>query len=148
MVDSDNVLLLKPARPQSGFALAGLRRDAGSKAQLYVATIYYLEPAAITPFLDWFELAMAPQMRAAHGAPIASFVTEFSPNTFPRLPVRDASVFVVFQRFADVAAHQAYLQRVHQLGDWREQAPAEVLRQFGRRPEVLRLEPTSRSLLR
>jgi len=86
---------------------------------------------------------------ACYGGPaVASFSTEYAPNTFPRLPVREGEhVFTWFARFASVAAHAAYRERLVGSPHWRALAVA-----LGRRvqgpPQVLRLAPTARSRLR
>lgn len=84
MVDSDNVLLLRPADPRPGFDLAGaLRPPVGAQPppSVVFATICYGErPGRLTD-------------------PIASFETEPAENTFPALPVRTGEdVFVWFSR--------------------------------------------------
>src|SRR5438105_15955772 len=65
MIDSDNVLLLRSARPTSGFSLENTKRPPpGTKEisnNLVVATIYYLEPSAGADFCDFFERALKPE---------------------------------------------------------------------------------------
>ena len=113
MIDSENVLLLRPAREGSAFALDGAR---GSRGGFVLATVLPLEAASS------FE---------GEGSILGSFVTEESENTFPSLPVREGeSVFVLFAGFAD-----------------RDVLDRAAERQTDRATEVLRLEPTSRSLL-
>ncbi len=110
IVDSDNVLLLRPARPTSGFALGSSDRPppgtTGVPAGLVVATIYSVDGLADGGFVDFFERALAPVLTETGAAILASFVTEPCPNTFPRLPVREPEhVFVWFSRFSDPAAY-------------------------------------------
>jgi hypothetical protein len=113
MVDADNVLLLRPARDGSAFALDGER---GSRGGFVLATVLPLAGASS------FE---------GEGSILGSFVTEESENTFPSLPVREGErVFVGFAGFAD-----------------RNGLDRAAERQTDRAAEVLRLEPTSRSLL-
>jgi hypothetical protein len=82
MIDSDNVLLLRPVRPTSGFA-------PGARAATVVATIYYLAAAPDEAVLGAFERHVA--------RPLALFHTEPAENTFPRLPVRTGeNVLVAF----------------------------------------------------
>jgi len=73
---------------------------------------------------------------------LASFVPEESPNNFPRLPVREGEpVLVWFAAFADDAdrlAHQPAFDNAAGL-----LAPL-----LSRDPELLRLKPTARSLVR
>src|SRR5579884_3825013 len=58
IVDSDNVLLLHPARPTSGFLLDVADRPPPGAAQtppgLVVATIVSIESAPLDDVLDWF----------------------------------------------------------------------------------------------
>ena len=112
MIDCDDVLLLRPARPDSAFRLDGSTRESGSDGQgegLVETTILYLDGAAKTDgAVDLFEKAIEPAVAERGGTMLAYFVTERSDNTFPSLPVRERS---------------------------------------RRSPEVLRLAPTSRSLL-
>ena len=79
---------------------------------------------------------------------MASFVTEGAPNTFPRLPVReDEHVFAWFARFADAAEYDRYRAALVAQPGWRALAVA-LGRKLQGPPQVLRLAPTPRSLLR
>ena len=84
-----------------------------------------------------------------HGAHIMGrFVTEKSRNTFERLPVREnVNVFVWFAAYPDRAAYENYLQRLAGDAQWRDQTFAELHKSLQRWPEILMLEPASRSLL-
>jgi hypothetical protein len=142
MIDSDDVLLLRPAHPESGFLLGRDRPAPGSNAVpdgIIVVTTWHLHPAAEAGFPEVFETILAPMLRDA-GAPIlASFVSEHGENGFPALPVReDARVFVWFSRFPDRSAYERLAL-----------APgfAEALH-LARPPEVALLSPTARSRLR
>ena len=110
MIDSDNVLLLRPASPTSGFQLEHVSRaPVGSivKQDLLVATIYHLDKRKAVDFPTFFEREFQPPLTKAGISVLASFVTETHPNTFPRLPVReDANVFVWFSRFPDRDAYE------------------------------------------
>ena len=150
MVDSDDVLLLRPAAPASGFALddafpaPGEMRDAG----LVVATLYAFDAPVDLDFLDFFAAELHPAFAAAGGRAIASFCTEYAPNTFPRLPVREGEhVFAWFARFADEAAHARYREALVAQPGWRTLAVA-LARRLQGPPQVLRLAPTPRSRLR
>jgi hypothetical protein len=113
MIDSDNVLLLRPERDGSAFALDSER---GSRGGFVLAVVMPLELAS--SFDDG-------------GLPLGAFVTEESENTFPSLPVREGErVFVSFAGFTD-----------------RDGLDRAAARHADRAAEVLRLEPTSRSLL-
>jgi quinol monooxygenase YgiN len=140
MIDSDDVLLLRPALPESGFRL-GPDRPAPGNDGIIVATTWHLLPEAEAGFPEIFETILTPMLGDA-GAPIlASFVSEHGENGFPALPVReDARVFVWFSRFLDRAAHERHVATP---------GLAKALRpHLARPPEVALLAPTARSRLR
>jgi hypothetical protein len=148
MIDSDNVLLLHPGRADGGFDLSGLDRDAPAVSRLITANIQYLGKDAVQDVIEFFETEMQPRIEAAGGPVIAILTTDSSPNNFPPLPLRDReSVFIWFERHNSEAHYLDYLTRLRAARDWREVAPFALLPQFMRKPEVLRLAPTSRSLV-
>jgi hypothetical protein len=106
MIDSDNVLLLRPAQPESGFAppigSRPPRGTSGSGSGVVIAAIHSLDGSTENAVDD-----LASEVRSAlidEGATVlAMFVTETSPNNFPALPVREGeNVFVWCAGFADV----------------------------------------------
>ena len=124
MVDSDNVLLLRPARPTSGFQLPA-DRDLNT-AHVVHASIYYFDAPVGAELVDEFEPRLG-----ANDAVLGLFVTDPSPNNFPALPVReDENVLVWFGRAPA------------------RELPDELVRQLRRPPELHTLEPTTRSRLR
>ena len=151
MVDSDDVLLLRPAAAASAFALHGERTPMGvapPPGGLIVATVYALDGPVDVDFLDFFARQLQPAFTAAGARIVASFVTESATNTFPRLPVREGEhVFEWFARFADAAAHERYRAALVAQPGWRALAVA-LGRKLQGPPQVLRLAPTPRSLLR
>jgi NIPSNAP len=151
MIDSDNVLLLRPARSGSRFSLANAKRPSLGSTEtakgVLVATIYHLAGTTGADFADFFERALQPVLERTGASLLASFVTENHPNTFPRLPVReDANVFIWFSLFLNRAAWQ---QHAAALADAiREKQVERKLSELTKgRPEVLLLAPTARSLL-
>jgi hypothetical protein len=153
MRDSDNVLLLKPAREGDGFAPAAAGRAAPGEAArsggLVVATIYYLwEEAAEGGFATFFQDCLRPELEAAGLPVVAALVPETTPNNFPRLPVRQGErVFVWFTRVHDAGAYQAALQRLERSPGYARLRP-DLTDALERQPQVLRLAPTPRSALR
>jgi len=146
MLTSDDVLLLRPARPSSAFALTGPRAPRGSDAPapgIVEATILELGSTADeNEVLSFFELAVAQCVEAEGGTILGYFLTEPSRNDFPELPVReDVNVFVFFSGFADSASHAA--------GREDSEASRAVCEAPGLSspPRVLHLEPAARSLL-
>ena len=143
MIDSDNVLLLRPAG--ASMPLEAWRRGKTPVGRL-LALVCPLAAAPDARFVaaflqDWLPLI------ARHGGTLAGCcVTESSANTFPRLPVREGEhVLVALARFAapegcDLAAAASKaphdgLARIFDESGVRVVAP----------PQVLRLAPTARS---
>jgi len=151
MIDSDNVLLLRPASPTSGFQLEQARRapigSTTNREDLLVATIYHLGKTRGADFVIFFERQLQPRLTNAGVSVLASFVTETHPNTFPRLPVReDANIFVWFARFLNRKAYEKSAAAIGEL--MREKETAGKLRALiVDQPEILMLSPTARSLL-
>jgi hypothetical protein len=142
MVDSDDVLLLRPAKP--ALALDPRRRPppgaTAARPGLIAATICTLRRPAAATFPAFFERELEPRLRRAGADVVAAYSTEHSPNNFPALPVREGEeVFVWLSRFADRSSHAEHVARldlIEALTDHVEQAPA-----------TWRLTATSRSLL-
>ncbi len=151
MIDSDSVLLLRPALPASGFALDNSDRPPLGATEvprgLVVATIYYFDAPVSNDFVDFFEHTFKPVIIASDASVLAYFVTESSQNTFPALPVREGeSAFVWFSRFTDQVAYEGYAAALTESQQWREISEG-LARRLNRAPEVLKLSPTSRSQL-
>ena len=148
MIDSDNVLLLRPAGPGRGFVLDHERPPPESTRipeGLVVATIYYLEPSSADQFPDFFDSALVPVLRDAGASILAVFVTEPAPNDFPSLPVREGErVLVYFAAFADEAAHERHLATLAETPRW-QRLERELSRHLTSDAEIWRLRPTARS---
>jgi len=151
MIDSSNVLLLHRASPTSGFAETAPRAQPGASATpagLFVATIYAIAPATRAGFAGFFTERVVPEITAAGASLVGAFATEHSPNTFPRLPVREGEdVFVSLVRFAGPAAHERSVATLAAAGRWRDHVAPALAEQLVAPPEVLRLTPTPRSRL-
>jgi quinol monooxygenase YgiN len=152
MIDSDNVLLLRPARPASAFALDLSDRPSHDTqvipSGLVVATIVSLDAPPDAAFLHFFEDAVAPALTERGASIRATLVTEASANTFPALPVREnEQVFVWFAGFRDQATYDKHVALMQSKEDsatcWKPMAHRLLAE-----PQVLRLAPTARSLLR
>ena len=75
-------------------------------------------------------------------------MTEHGENTFPAVPVREGeNVFVWFARFNDPVAYERHIAALTQSSLWRDENSKELARRFKRAPEILKLSPTTRSLL-
>jgi NIPSNAP len=140
MLDVDDVLLLRPARPDSAFRLEGERAEIGSEQSssgVIEATILHLEDSPESNgAVSFFESAIAAALEGAGGTVLGYFLTDKSPNNYPGLPIReDANVLAYFTGFPDCRRLE---DRVVV-----DEAPG-----LARPPEVFVLEPTSRALLR
>ena len=146
MIDSDNVLLLRPARPESGFALGGRTRR-GGRTDVIVATIYSFDTPVGDDFIDFFVREVGPLVTGAGASIEGTFVTERSPNTFPALPVREGEdVFVWVARFPDRSARDRHAAALAGSARWREVSQS-LERRLSAPPHTLLLSPTTRSLL-
>jgi hypothetical protein len=147
MVDSDDVLLLKPWRPESDFARRKLpsrskERDVIDRGVVEAGIVGLREPASA---LDWahFEDELAPRIEAAGASVLACLITEHAANDFPVLPVREGENVVVWlagfptRELYDPNA-EAYAEMVAAANRW----PGTI-----RRPQILHLMPTKRSWL-
>jgi ketosteroid isomerase-like protein/quinol monooxygenase YgiN len=153
IVDSDNVLLLRPALPTSGFPLESRERPpiGANKVSegLLIATIYYLPAPADAGFLEFFTSTVEPILSQAGASILARLVTENSANNFPALPVREGeNVVVFFMPFGDQEAYERYLAALSKSQEWKGRISNELARRLKRAPEVLKLSPTTRSQLR
>lgn len=147
MIDSDNVLLLRPVNP--GLGLPARAAQAASSGGIIGATIYYLHGVDAAQFSQVFDQAILPRLVSAGARPFARLVTEESPNNFPRLPVREHDrAFVWFAHWQDLAAEEAFVAKFRRLSGWRDAIPDAALPALMQKPERLRLAPTARSMLR
>lgn len=152
MIDSDNVLLLRPSPGTRGFTFQNGNRPrlttSSKQAGFVAATIYYFDKPVTPSFTHYFENTIKPITMAAGATVLAHFVTEDSPNTFPQLPVREGQyVFVWFAGFPDADAYKSYLIQLRESKIWKEEIEPFLHHQLQGKPEILRLTPTPRSRL-
>ncbi|NYI06786.1 NIPSNAP family protein [Allostreptomyces psammosilenae] len=157
MVDSDDVLLLRPATdpatdvfPRPAAARPPLDAAGAPPSSLVTAAVHHLAgPAELAEFVEFFHTRVRPALTAAGAPPVAVLRTEPAENTFPRLPVRTGEhVLVSITAFRDAGHHRDHLDRLAALPGWREEVVPEITRRLARRGQLLRLAPTPRSLLR
>lgn len=151
MLDASNVLLLRPSRPGSGFHL-GERPGRGATtipASVVLATVYAFDAPVDEDFVRFFEHDLKPALEAA-GLPVSAyFQTEYSLNTFTKLPIREGEhVFVWFTGAPGAGALQERLSRLTASPAWSTRVAPELKRRLKSEPEVLRLSPGARSRLR
>nr|WP_255500703.1 NIPSNAP family protein [Caulobacter sp. 17J80-11] len=122
MIDSDDVLLLRPA----GAPMAVPERATASGEGAITATVLYLAEPADADLKAWFEADVRPAVDV-----LGAFVTEPAANNFQALPVREGEdVFVWLARGAE------------------PELPMWLKQRLVRPPEVMRLAPTARSRVR
>ncbi|MFJ9733556.1 NIPSNAP family protein [Streptomyces sp. NPDC101171] len=154
MIDSDNVLLLRPPSAHGGFPVPVEARPlpgepSPSPPSLVLATIWYGRDPFDTTFVEFFERRVRPVLAEAGCEPLAYLQSEHAPNTFPTLPVRmNEEVFVWFARFVDEGDIDHCLNRLHLSVRWREELLPALSERWARAPQQLRLAPTQRSVLR
>jgi hypothetical protein len=153
MEDSDNVLLLRNAYPGSGFALPGGKRaPIGSSALpggIVVVNIYYLKSEPNAGFVDFFKREILPELNRAKIPVLATLIPEAATNNFPKLRIREGeNLFVWVTRFGDTGDYQRHLAGLKEQPRWRGQISAKLHAQLDSPPEILKLQPTARSLLR
>lgn len=141
MIDSDDVLLLRPLDAASGFVLGerGPRGAAAPGPGAVVAGVHRLSGPDDALSVR-FRAEIAPRLAAAGLPPSTVLVTDASPNTFPRLPVREGEhVLAWFAILPDQAAADAALAAARA-----DPALASVLAEA---LQLMRLQPTARSRL-
>ncbi|QKC91150.1 NIPSNAP family protein [Mesorhizobium sp. NZP2234] len=157
MIDSDDVLLLKPAWPGAAFDLSGTQRAASTTGEkpiqnkplagIVAIRIHHLRPGAETDFASRFKAEAVPMMKAPGVRLLAAFVTEHAENSFPRLPVRTSeNVFISVTGFHGSEAHARHEAALAASPNWRAFWQAAEL-DLTKPTETLRLSPTSRSLV-
>jgi quinol monooxygenase YgiN len=154
MIDSDDVLLLRPAAPDTGFDVPATRPDASSRASspassLVTVTLYHLPPQSGDEFADLFVGEVAPLLTDLGAPPLACLRTDPSENNFPALPVRTGeNVFAWVAAFADQDAHREHVRQLGRSTRWTHDLLPLLTKHLARGPEQLHLAPTARSLLR
>ena len=158
MIDSDDVLLLKPAWPGAGFDLSGAQRGAlpeegkpstdNRLTGIVVIRIHHSRPGAEADFIGRFETDAGPILAATGGRLLGALITEHAENSFPRLPVRSAeNVFISVTGFDSAEAHARHEVALADPPQWRTFLQAAQLA-IVKPTETLRLSATSQSLLK
>lgn len=152
MVDSHDVLLLRPVTPETCFPVSGEPRppvSGGDRPRsLVTATVYHPAQAETSELSRLLAGLVDPLLINAGALPVALLQTETAKNSYPALPVREGEhVLVGFARIRDAATHAAQVRRLQQSRDWRE-AQRQLRPHLLAEPQQLRLEPTTRSSLR
>ncbi|CAN5867030.1 hypothetical protein BH11PSE8_BH11PSE8_05600 [soil metagenome] len=145
MIDSDDVLLLRPASGQVALPIESWQRSApaasapptGALLALVLSSQANPDPAGV----DAFMRRMAARLATCGGVFSGCYVTEPAPNNFPRLPVREGEhVIVWLAQFTHFAAMQAMAAQCAPLVD-----SDPLFADLRTPPLVLRLVPTLQS---
>lgn len=147
MVDSDNVLLLRPAWPGAAADLPADRAALGARGSapgLLDATVFYLKEPATPALLAWCRERMDLALRAGGARHTAWYASDASPNTFPSLPVREGEhVLLGLALFDGPQALGTFAEG----GTWQRDVAPGLAPWLARAPEAHRLQPTARSAL-
>jgi hypothetical protein len=139
MVNSDDVLLLRPARPDLAFRIP-MASDTASRdgpPATVLAGIYQMPGPVDSRLVSEFERQIAPILRANRVKIESVFVTETAPNTFTRLPVREGEhVLAWFGVVQGEDVSPPWIDRLVRLTTLN-----------GHAVSLLELEPTARSVL-
>lgn len=155
MIDSDNVLLLKPGWVGAAFDLAGRARgsrestvaEPDEKSPAALVTVHHVRPEVTGDYTAIFRDVAAPLLARLGARLSGAFVSEHAENSFPRLPVRDGeNVLATFQEFPDIVQFDRFRDALRDDVDWRA-IEAMLAPCRSREPEIFRLLPTARSLL-
>lgn len=151
LLDNDDFLLLTPPAAHAGFDLPASRAPVGTEGPakgMIVANLWRIADADEVGFAARFETDLAPLLAASGSAPVAWLTVEHSPNTFPRLPVREGEHLLVwFAAYQDAAEHATAVAALQRSAAWTA-AYQQVSQRLLEPSAALRLEPTARSLLR
>ncbi|MFD0415542.1 NIPSNAP family protein [Streptomyces sp. NPDC127108] len=151
MVDSDDVLLLRPVSAEHGPGVSPAERprDGAPAADRFVSATVWFFPQGRSEGLALIRDGLLPVLRETGPAPLAVLTTETASNTFTRLPVRTGeNVTVVLTAYPDEAAQRRHAAEVRAHPVARDEVLPGIERERSGAPRVLRLAPTGRSLIR
>lgn len=148
IIDSDDVLLLRPAWPGAGIAVQASARAPGAVRTalpgLLVAAVFPLREPASPELLRLCRETVTRRLAQAGADALGWYLTEDAPNNFPRLPVREGErVLAGFAMFETAAAFDAYLA----CGRWSDEVLAVLAPWLAGTPTCLRLVATARSAI-
>ncbi|MGZ5194275.1 MAG: NIPSNAP family protein [Ramlibacter sp.] len=148
MIDSDNVLLLRPAWAGSAITVRPEDRAAPGATQtprgVVDATLFTLKQPADAGLLAFCRDRMSRVLRDGGAKVLGWYVTEPAANNFPRLPVREGvNVLVGFALFEDAGALAAF----EASAEWQRDVAPDLAGRLAQPPEPLRLTPTARSAI-
>lgn len=140
MVNSDDVLVLRPTQPAHEAAASVPRGGTNDRPRSErVLVITYGLTADIGPVEEWFATTGVPEFEDILDSRVAAWRTDPTPNGFPRLPVCQERALACLATFPDGDTRDAAAARL---------AAAEVSRELDQRTSwqrTFRLAPTKRS---
>jgi len=147
MIDSDDVLLLRPVRPSGGFPRRFRFSASARETSRLLVRIFHRAPGP-SELIDFCLEHVAPALEGT-GAPVLTWLeSKHVPNDFPRLPVReDADVVVGISALPDEGALRRHLALLAADLTWAEEVVPGLRRRLARDPEQLILRATPRSAL-
>ncbi|MEV6907357.1 NIPSNAP family protein [Amycolatopsis sp. NPDC051071] len=144
MIDTDDVLLLRPVRRGMPSGLDPAVRDTPASS-VVTATIHYLPEPPDEELVRFFDGTVLPLLEKAGATPLALLQTEYAENDFTGLPVRTGEhVLVVLTSFPGREAYAEHSGRLAGLPEWRDGVQPHLPDSV----ERLLLTPTDRSMLR
>ena len=145
MVDSDDVLLLRPLSPEHGIpvlpSVDPVKEGNGAQG-VVVAQIFGVKPNNVDAFAQQAEATFA-SYRAAGAREAGVLVTLDAPNNFPQLPVRTDGPYLVW--LGIVKDNKTLEAQLIALAEHSPLSATDLLRTT---PELVILDPTRRSRLR
>ncbi|HEX6447800.1 MAG TPA: NIPSNAP family protein [Streptosporangiales bacterium] len=116
MLDTDDVLLLRPTAPAR--PVADPAPPPADEREWVVVSVY--EHLADEELTRWLTVDVQPLLEDALGVPVGAWRTEPARNTVPSLPVRDgANAFVWTATFADETHYRGAWAGLLARDDWR-----------------------------
>ncbi len=147
MIDSDDVLLLRPVHPAAGFPRRTGEAGPSAGGSRVLVRILHRAPGAD----DVGRLVareVVPVLERTGAPPLAWLETEHAPNDFPRLPVRaDADVLVLVSALAGEEALRRHLARLESDPHWTGHVAPALRQRLAGPPEQRVLRPAPRSRL-
>lgn len=146
MIDSDNVLLLRPVgaatQPVSMPPAEPASHD-GIRGVVVATTYHFASTVDASRFVRFFADEINPILADVGARVLGTCSSEHAANTFPKLPIREGeNVFVWLAAFPDVDAYARCTSELHSALRTAVGGELAVVQE-----EVLRLSPTSRSRL-
>lgn len=145
MVDCDDVLLLRATEPPHRVPAPTGRSPVGTpkvSSECVAVTVHRHHPDAA--LAGWLAHEVYATLGQVLGVAVSTCRTETTPNDFPRLPVRDETVFVWSAVFPDDRAYDDAMRRLRTDATWRDTVEPR-LRAGAPAVQHLRLRPTARS---